>query len=86
MLATVVLAHLGQAEGIARLTRIRARHSQLEVHVATGEVLDRRDLGEQLFETLAQEPFERVALDFDQIRDWRDLGDAGKRVPGSTVS
>ena len=84
MLATLVLAHLGQAERVARLA-VRTRDGQLEVHIAAGEVLDRRDLGEQLFETLAQKPFEGVALDFDQIRDGRDLGDPRERVPGSTV-
>src|SRR5207247_7632297 len=60
-------------------------YRQLQVHVATGEILDRRDFGEQLFESLAQEPFERVALDFNQVGNGRDLVDSRERVPGSTV-
>src|SRR5207237_9955509 len=71
-------------EGIAGLG-IWTRHSQFQIHVATGEVLDRRDLGEKLFQAFLEEPVERVALDFDQIRDGRDLVNSRERVPGSTV-
>src|SRR6185437_5578132 len=73
MLAAVVLAHLRLAEGVAGLARIGAGHSQLQVHVATGEVLNGRDLREQLLQAFPEEPFEGVTLDFDQIRDGRDL-------------
>ena len=75
---------MGVAERVAGLA-IRARDRQLEVHVAAGEILDGRDLGKQLLETLAQEPLERVALDFDQVRDGRDLGDPSERVPSGTI-
>src|SRR5205814_9279704 len=85
MLAALVLAHLRLAEGVAGLARIRAGHGQLQVHVATGEVLNGRNLREQLFQAFPEEPLERVTLDFDQIGDGRDLSDAGERVPGSTV-
>ena len=43
--------------GVTRLT-VRARNRQFQVHIATGKILNRRDLGEQLFEPLAQKPVE----------------------------
>src|SRR5262249_48143094 len=84
VLAALVLAHFGRAKGVARLA-VRTWHGQLEIHVPTSEVLDRRDLGEQLFEPLAKKPLNRVTRDLDQIGNRRALLNAGERVPRGTV-
>ncbi len=43
-----------------------------------GEILDRADVGEGLGKALAEEPFERAALDGYEVREWQDLVEVGK--------
>ncbi len=43
-----------------------------------GEVLDRRDLGEDLLQTMLEEPAERLMLDGEQVGQWLDFGNLGE--------
>ncbi len=54
--------------GLAELAREEA-----QVEVLTGEVLDRRDLLEQLAKALIAEPFERIDLRLDEVGERQDL-------------
>jgi hypothetical protein len=53
--------------GVLRLAELAGDEAQVEV--LPGEVLDRRDLGEQLAQTLFAEPLETVELGLDQVRE-----------------
>jgi hypothetical protein len=44
-----------------------------------GEVLDRRDVGEDLGDALLDEVVEGLALDGDQVRELEDLRETGER-------
>src|SRR5581483_5976084 len=76
-ISALLLGQLGLAEAVAGLA-IGPLHRQLQLHVLTGEVEDRRNLGEQLPEALVLEPLERLPLDRDEVRDRLDLSDLGK--------
>ena len=52
--------------GVLRLAELARDETQVEV--LSGEVLDRRDLGEELAQTFLAEPLEAVELGLDQIR------------------
>ena len=43
-----------------------------------GEVLDRRDFLEDLFQSLGQEPIERLPLDAHEVGEWKDLVELGE--------
>src|SRR5205823_9756701 len=61
--------------GVLRLAELAAEESEIEV--LAGEVLDRRDLLEQLAETLVAEPLEGIDLRLDQVRERQDLRQRG---------
>ena len=67
--AAVVLGVLGRVEDVV---------GQLELELA-GEVLDRRDVGEDLRHTLFEEPLEGHALHRDQIGQLEHFVELGKR-------
>jgi hypothetical protein len=50
----------------------------------SGEVLDRRNLGQDLTDPFLQQPVERLALDTDQIGKGEDLGNLGERHAGTS--
>ena len=59
--------------GVLRLAEFAGNEAQIEV--LAGEVLDRRDLLEELAEAFFAEPFERVDLGLDQVRKRQDFGE-----------
>ena len=67
-LAALVLGVLRRVEDVV---------GQLELELA-GEVLDRRDVGEDLGDTLLEEPLERLALDRDQVGELEHLAELGE--------
>ncbi len=68
LVATLLLAVLRRVEDVIR---------ELELEGA-GEVLDRRDVGEDLGDAHLDEVVERQALDGDEIRELQDLGELGE--------
>ena len=68
-LAALVLGVLRRVEDVV---------GQLELEL-TGEVLDRRDVAQDLGDTLFEEPPKRVGLDFDEVREVLDLAKLRKR-------
>ena len=72
-LAALVLVVLGLAELVL---------AEDEVHLRAGEVLDGRDLVEQIAQPLAPEPVERIELQLDQAGDFEDVRDGAERLDG----
>ena len=60
------------------LRRVEDVVGQLELELA-GEVLDRRDVAQDLGDTLLEEPMEGLALDFDEVREGLDFAQLGER-------
>ncbi len=50
---------------------------ELELEL-TGEVFDRRDVGEDLGDALVEEVLEGLALDRDEVGELEDLGETGE--------
>jgi len=69
--AALALVVLRLAEGVL---------AEAQLHLGAGEVLDGRDLVEQLTQALALEPVVGVELNLDQVRHLHDLGDLGVRL------
>ena len=69
------------------LGRVEDVVGQLELELA-GEVLDRRDVAQDLGDTVVEEPTERVGLDFDEVREVFDLTKLreGKTLTGRETS
>ncbi len=67
-LAALLLGVLGRVEDVV---------GELELELA-GEVLDRRDVAQDLGDTLVQEPLERFPLDGDEIGKLEDLPKLGE--------
>ena len=77
-LAALLLGVLGRVEDVV---------GELELELA-GEVLDRRDVAQDLGDTLLEEPLEGLPLDGDQIGQLEDLPKLGERqtFPGRETS
>ena len=60
------------------LRRVEDVVGQLELQL-TGEILDRRDVAEDLRDTLFEEPPKRIGLHFDEVRKVLDLAKLRKR-------
>src|SRR5256885_2115997 len=56
---------------------------ELQIEVLPGEVLDRRDLGEQLAKALLAEPLKGLDLRLDQVRERQDLGQRREVTTGA---
>jgi hypothetical protein len=69
------------------LGRVEDVVGELELELA-GEVLDRRDVAQDLGDTLVEEPLERFPLDGDEIRKLEDLPKLreGQTFPGRETS
>ena len=68
-LAALLLGVLGRVEDVV---------GELELEL-TGEVLDGRDVGQDLGDPLVEEPLEGRSLDGDQVGKLEDLGKTGER-------
>ena len=72
-LAALVLGVLRRVEDVV---------GQLELQLA-GEVLDRRDVAEDLGDSVLEEPLERLSLDRDEVRQGQHLTQLTERKPFS---
>ena len=67
-LPALLLGVLGRVEDVVGQLELQRR----------GEVLDRRDVGEDLGDPLLDEVVERLPLDRDEVREGKDLREMGK--------